>query len=436
MNLYVIIAILLYLYMIFDYEKAFILYCIFKIVLSLSVNLINVLGYPVLSLEMFSNIVFILYGLIYKMRLIEGIKRFPLNKEYYLLLLSMIVSVMFSTIGFVESFSRVVAFIINEYLFLCVFWTITSKRINTYRLISGYAFMMVILGLYGFYEKITGLNPIYEYTNSLNIGYKSLKWDGSERLDMIMVRSAISHPIGFGLYMASFLLFYWGLSVNNMLEKKTIIFNKYFVILLCLLGAWFSNTRSALLFMIIGLVGVIDLKKKQTYMVIAFVAVIMVYMSDFFVPYYENLISIFSKDGTTANVGGSSISLRIDQFLSLFEYYKGNELFGMGLKASEIDTDKYYRLLGLESVWLLLLFERGLFGVASFLYLITGLYLLIQRTGKTYILFIFIAWLFVITASSTPGFEAYYFISLIILSVRVFESQKIVEEEVCISKKI
>ena len=130
--------------------------------------------------------------------------------------------------------------------------------------------VFIFLCTYGFFEKITGFNPIMEYQLSLNNSDNVIEWSYSDtdRLGMGRVQSAILHPIGLGITIAG-LLYLFAVTYFEYKNIWTISLLK--VIVLGFLGVcviFFTNSRSPIVFMGIIFFPFFNLKEKYTYQIL------------------------------------------------------------------------------------------------------------------------------------------------------------------------
>ena len=101
MNPFLIIAALLILYSLKNYKQGFFLFLAFRLFLNNNINLINLPGVPLLTLEVFMSIFFALLYVIKRKRYSRVITTSPLpfNKVFIWVLLSYVVSSFISIAG-------------------------------------------------------------------------------------------------------------------------------------------------------------------------------------------------------------------------------------------------------------------------------------------------------------------------------------------------
>lgn len=403
--------------MFYDFKKSFLIFAVLKVLLNYNINLVNIPGVPLLTLELFCNISFALYFFIFKFSSLKR-RNFPLLIGYISVIFSIVLSTVFSTVGFGTAVTRGVQMIINEFVFGYIFWTVLSTIKDLKLVIRGFIFIFLILVIYGIYEKFTGTNPIYDYTLSLNSGKNVIDWvyDDS-RLGMGRVRSTIIHPIGLGVYLSGIMFLFLYTYFRRKLFWKIKIYQFIVLMLLGISVLFFTNTRSVLIFFAVLSLPFFDLRRKSSYKLIFVFAFIGLLSFSFFLPYFDNITSLFTKTGSTANVGGSDLNIRALQFASAFNIVKDNWLLGMGTKSIDNYLGHDSGILGAESVWLFLIIERGLVGIMTHMLLLYNVAKLAFISSSIYIFFLLVGWVVLTTITSIPGSDiSFLFTVLFILT--------------------
>lgn len=417
MNIYLIIFLPLIIFMFFNFKKSFLIFAFFKIILNSNINLVNLPGVPLLTLELVCNLCFAFYFFSIKKSLNKG-RNFPLLNSFLLILISLFLSTIFSTVGFGSAITRTIKIVFNDLIFVYLLWSVLSTIKDIQFIIKGFLVMFLFLTIYGFVEKITGLNPINDYNISLNEnGGQVTNWEYSEdgRLGMGRVRSAIIHPIGLGVCLAGLLFLFYGVIINY---RRVWRLNAIKVVIVFLLGIcvlFFTNSRSPLVFFGIIFLSFLNFNKKSTYQYLFMGMVVFSLGYSNFEIYLENITSLFSANGSSENVGGSNIEMRINQFVSALNLLDGYYLLGLGIKSLQDLYGNDSGILGAESIWISLAIERGFLGVlAHIVFLISVLKMGIGRS-KLPIWFFTIGWLILTTISSTPGCGISFFLTIIII---------------------
>lgn len=139
----------------------------------------------------------------------------------------------------------------------------------------------------------------------------------------------------------------------------------------CLFGVITCNCRTILASLLVSLVAFFYFcygKSISKYLIFLFISALLIYVSSSDINNYVNdkILSMFEYNG---GVEGSSIAMRVVQYLAVMPYVEGHELFGRGLDFFNIDlgwkegikVDE--SLEGIEGILLNLLLERGIVGI-------------------------------------------------------------------------
>lgn len=158
----------------------------------------------------------------------------------------------------------------------------------------------------------------------------------------------------------------------------------------CFFGVVTCGCRTVLFCYMLGLlVYVLAFQKSRKNKLLIFASVLLAGVAAYFtVPVFrKSLLSIFSIFDLNSAVRGSSLAMRVQQFMSVLSYVDGYYLFGRGIDfftidlgwengaSSAFDSDLY----GLEGIYLEMLLERGIVGFAIFLATVTILLVSITR---------------------------------------------------------
>lgn len=421
MNIFIFIYFPLLIYMFYDFRKAFLLFVLLKIFLNKYISIINMPGVPLFTLELFINICFILFFFLILKRKPGYIREpFPLKTAFIWCIASIIISTFFSVVGFASAFTRALQDIINNYIFIYILWFILRSKRDVLFLIKGFVLIFIVLGLYGFYEKITGSNPLLDYEVSLNPSLKDmeLRYDLDGRLGLGRVQSAIAHPIGFGIYLSVILSFYFYIQnkAKNVWQQPFIL--KLLFGLLSISCLFFTNSRSPLVFLFISIIPFFIFEGKRRFQMILFGLFGVVLTWSFIEPYMQNILSLVDSQASN-NVGGSDSAMRYNQFLSAFRIFFKSPFIGNGIKSMDDFLDADIGLLGGESIWIWLMIERGFLGIFSHIILIIAIAKIGVGKIKYFVWFSTLAWLITTSITSTPGIEISFFITMILLLNRI-----------------
>lgn len=279
-----------------------------------------------------------------------------------------------------QSFVNILRLIIFEllakYFVICyAFIAISSSRqfIPSFR--ASYV-ALLILTAFGI------INLITEYAIWVDINYQGMEGGTLGDLgrkfvetDRFRVQAMFQNPFNYGYICILMSLFFLYGHLNKIILKK-----QYYVAqFCCLFGIVQCGCRTVILCYMAGLLlfvyNAFSLKK---WLGKALVVIIVLVLSLPFIPNIDKYTSFFAKAFDTSTiaygdeVGGSSIGMRVVQFTAVLYHIKDHLLFGRGKDFFTIDLgfgeegtktliDK--DLLGLESVLMNLLLERGIVGV-------------------------------------------------------------------------
>jgi hypothetical protein len=413
--------------MFYDFRKAFLLYVLFKVFLNQNINIINLPGVPLLTMELFMNVCFFVYFIFFQRKTFYSEEKFPLKMAFIYCLASIFISTVFSSVGFSSAITRALRDLFNIYIFIYILWCVLREKEDIVFLVMGFSYIFIILGLYGFYEKYTGVNPLMDYQVLLNPSYKVIEWVYSDygRLGMGRIRSAILHPIGFGVYLSIIITFY--LFIQNKYERiwKQSNYLKFLLFFLCICCLFFTNSRGPLLYLFISVLAVFSFKNIRTYQIVYIGLIGILFAWNFIEPYFANIISFYDSSVAT-KIGGSTIDMRIYQFSTAFDFFSPSPFIGLGIKSMDSFLGRS-GIHGGESIWIWLLIERGILGCVSHIILIISIARIGKGEMKYFIWGSTLAWIILTTATSTPGVEISFFLTIILILNRI---QKLPEKKI------
>lgn len=419
MNVFYLIFMPLVVWLLFDFRRSLLIYAFLRVLLNQNVCLVNMPGIPLVTMELFLDFSFCTYFLVMR-RPHAMLRRYPLSAACCVMVVSLFLSTVFSSAGFVTSVTRFIYVVMRDFMFPCMLWFTIRDQRDLRFVLRGFLSVFLFLAVYGVYEKFTWHNPIYDYVVGLTEGSStSLDWAmNDKRLGMGKVRSAIMHPIGLGVILsglinifAVFSLKYRGVLRRNLLSLAVIWFLGVCVV-------FFTNTRSPLIFLFIISIPLFDFRRKSSYYFLIMITVVLGFGYGYLAPYFDNISSLFALNVTTADVGGSNFEMRLNQLLSAVHIIDGHYLLGLGVKSMNA-FDLYgtaHGLLGAESVWIKLLVEQGVFGVISYI-LFIGLIILSARRNR-YVQFFVGGWLVLTTVTSIPGINLSFLLTLVVLLLK------------------
>lgn len=310
-----------------------------------------------------------------RIKLLKVKKMFPL--VLMMILATFVLAVNSTHYQSVFNFLRLVILeLIAKYFVICyAFIAISNSRQFKPAFRASYV-ALLILTAFGI------INLITKYAIWIDINYQGMEGGTLSDLgrkfleaDRFRVQAMFQNPFNYGYICILMSLFFLYGHLNKIILKK-----QYYVAqLCCLFGIVQCGCRTIILCYIVGLLlfvyNAFSLKK---WLGKALVVIIVLVLSLPFIPNIDKYTSFFAKAFDTSTiaygdeVGGSSIGMRVVQFTAVLYHIKDHVLFGRGKDFFTIDLgfgeegtktliDK--DLLGLESVLMNLLLERGIVGV-------------------------------------------------------------------------
>lgn len=278
--------------------------------------------------------------------------------------------------SFVQILRLIIVELLAKYFVICyAFIAISSPRQFKPSFRAAYV-ALLILTVFGI------INLITKYAIWIDINYQGIEGGTLGDLgrkfveaDRFRVQAMFQNPFNYGYICILMSLFFLYGYLNKIILKKQF----YIAQFCCLFGIVLCGCRTVVLCYIVGLLlfvcNAFSLKK---WLGKALVVLIVIFLSLPFIINIDKYTSLFVKAFDTSTiaygneVGGSSIGMRIVQFTAVLYHIKDHLLFGRGKDFFSIDLgfgeegiktliDK--DLLGLESVLMNLLLERGIVGV-------------------------------------------------------------------------
>ena len=303
----------------------------------------------------------------------------------YICLSSFLVSFEYFTIG--EYIQNMILFFF-EYISMayCLnyvrFDAISIKNFNMAIIVCS-----TIIIVYGIFNYITKLNPYMMYISmvaDLETDYAN-KFMGEQRGFLVgRVSSTFSHPLQLG--QAALLLFCYILyEMRDKLNKVLYVLILIGLILMCVL----CGSRSAIFPLIVPLFFYftnVKIGKRFLYVIVAFSILSFAYVS---MPQnmqktLKAMVFVWDEKASfDADIKGSSISGRADQYMAALIATKENFLLGYGKGYVTKHGDNHPEMLGYESFVLRELLDGGLLGLLVFVFFYVLIYRALLRNAVT-----------------------------------------------------
>lgn len=233
----------------------------------------------------------------------------------------------------------------------------------------------IIVELYGLFNLITDFNPIRDLIGILYDMDLSVIEDSGRDI----ITSIYRYSFDYGFNSALFLLLFVYYFLTQKSSFKPIHF---FAIILSLLGVFLCGSRSVLVSIVAAFfIYFLFIKSKKIKVVTFLSGTVIMVLLYLFVPSVNNMINLTMQTITGSSVditNSSSTDMRSEQFASSLYYMDRNPILGNGFKYIFIDLDWANRtqeagMAGYESILFVLMIERGLLGLATYLLFFVGL---------------------------------------------------------------
>lgn len=392
------------LFLIYDFKKGVVVYAPFKFFFYEGFQL----GFVSFDIA-FSVLVNLLFIIRYR-RLSKNVI-FPWKRSFVILFFSGIIFSFYPSFSVGELLRHILCIYGYGYILFCV---LDNRGIIKTLIISISIFTLLLAGN-GFIQLVTDSNILGDFHDSF---YKGEFHDNSliRFGNFSRIRSFCSHSISYGVECVVFFILFLYLFI---LYKREYFSKWYYLAMgLCLIGIISSGSRTPLIglaimiFPLIKSYNKISLKQKTiiTIIVLAFLGLFGTYVM-------EMIGSIINPD--SSSVEGSNAMGRLEQFVYSWHLVQNRLWLGYGnVDLMDMNNFDYSRLYGAESIWLVLLLQKGLIGVGAYIYFY---YDVLKHLPKNKIILIsfIIGWLFIDSATSLMGINMFLPIMIISLLYRL-----------------
>ncbi len=407
-------------YSISHFKKGFFYFLIYRMILVQNITMISLPGVPLLTLEVFMSLFFVMMFLIHRKRLRKEKEAFPFIVPFIALIFSWTVSMIFAIVGIGNAFSSYIKNVCGDMLLIYIMWKLIESEKDFKFLIKGFVVLVFVSCLYGIFEGLIESNPLSDYEMSFNSDdERTLNYDYSEEVWRgYRVKSFFEHAIGGGVMWAisiAMLLFSFGRKEIQPISKTMSIC----IIALCLICILLTKSRGPILFLLISGIGFIRIKSKNFFFSVIFSLLILYAGWSFFGQFTDNILSIFSSKAQE-NVGGSGSAMRIEQLSAAYLLMLQSPVWGLGFKFLNVLNNALTdSLLGSESMWFTILPTFGLLGIVANLILAYYSIVTIPKKYHSRELFFFtLAYWVVGSLTSLPGLKMYYYYFVMFLIIK------------------
>ena len=408
--IFTIISIGIALYALFNFKKAIMIFTIYQI-----------FWYPthlfgIFNVNFGANLIipfwfFVLY-MCNKKKYKKCNEKFPLKIPFLLISISYICSCFNATTGFVTEFGRIVVRIFSIYIYIWILWKTIEDEEDFKFLFKGITITMFIACIYGLIEYFTKSNLILDY--KVNLSKNSIYVYNMAGLRGYRLTSLFEHPIGAGMTFGLYSIFYFSLWMK---ENPIVLKSKIGLVtaVLCLPCVVLTKMRTSILYTIIlGIILLINFRKikRKTLIRILILMIIMLPIMFIVIKSNSTLITNLITSEKSTEIGGSSFSMRFEQFVAIKNIIATSPMFGLGETFREgiVRTEYTDAALGYEGVIFEQLSMHGYFGIFVNIIFMCYTLIVVPKKYKTKeVLFLSLAYWIAYLVSSIPSFRILLF---------------------------
>ncbi|MDD3747418.1 MAG: O-antigen ligase family protein [Anaerostipes sp.] len=426
--IFYIIGVLILLYSIIDEKRGFIYFIGFNLFLNSNITLISIPGIPVLSLQDFMIIVYLFIS-ISKRNLLKAKISMPWMTPYVFITISMFFTCFFSIAGLSQEITAVVKIMLETLILLILMWEHLESKKDFIILYKMFTIIFLVSCIYGLFEYSVQINPLTLYEQTLN-------HDASKVIDNIYeigtargyrINSIFFHAIGAGCNWAMYIILTFLLFVR---ENSTKYVNWISIVtsFLCFICIILTKQRSPFIFLIIGLLASVSIKRKRMYILAIICSIGLIFVWPYLDANLNIVLSIFDK---TNSVGGSSIEMRKEQFEAAFHLIKASPIFGLGSKYTSYISNQYTNaVLGMESIWLTSGIMYGIIGMFTNVYLLYYQLVKIIRYYKIHFMFFYVLGYWILESiTTTPGLNVALHYTVLMFFIKNSNKYKMLNED-------
>lgn len=408
------IAILILLLFVFNFirkfDKTFILFMVLNVYLSQFVTPFDIGLFALISL-----CAFVIFHAKYKV----NVKRYwslPVFIPLLMMVCSIVISNHFSAEKHYKSLFLEIICIYNVVIFWNVLQTDPNrciKKFVKYSLVYG-----GIVSLYALFETVTRQNPYIEIVNSLDL------YSNAQLIDEIRFFLKRSQSIffmhgtnGVVALLTGVTLLYVKRYSQYLNDSKNTLFFAY----LLFATVFFTGTRSAILGFVVSYIAFLGMKTmrmKYVFVAMMFICIGMVVFGEYFNVVYNSFAN-------TDSVNGSNSEMRDTQFGLAFYYLNRSFWIGNGIAYTwNYVLVMHKELYGAESLWIPIMIDQGILGVASYVLFMLGCAIYVKKHNCSNLLFFILGVILFNSMSSIPGFKFYYILIYILIMVQARQLDK------------
>ncbi|MCF1633480.1 O-antigen ligase family protein [Streptococcus gallolyticus] len=424
--IFTVISILIALYGIFDFKKSIMLFTVYQIFWYPTV-IFSIAGISFGTNSVIPLYYFLLF-IINNKKIVKTKVSFPFKLPFILIILSLILSSFTALSGFSTEFSRALMRIFSVYIYIMILWyTIESEE--DFKFIFKYAtVVMLIAGFYSIFEYLTQSNLLLDYKVLLSDG--SIELYDSSGLRGYRVVSLFEHPLGAGMTIGLYATFVLSLILRR--SGKVINYNTGMMTVILLIPiVILTKMRTAIIFTLISLFTVFKfsrkIKRNHLAIILSF-TVILLPILFFVISSNSSLITNLFTSEKSAEIGGSSLEMRLNQFSAILVIMKSSPILGLGetFRNAIVSNSITNAALGYEGLIFEQLTMHGVLGMISSIILMYYMILKVpSQFGSREVRVYSIAYWFSYLVSSIPSFRISLFFVILFYYIKSTESYEV-----------
>lgn len=361
-----------------NFQKGFYLVCALRLLIPASVRITSI------SINTFLTIVLFASFFIH-----HKYKKRPMPSHLQIIISLFIASSLILTpfalnMGIIDQLKKMLSFFIVDMLLGLLSWYAIQNEKDFQKFFKSICITLFLIGVYGIYEYITKTNPYADWAAGI-FGHEQnfSTFFLTEKRGFLdgRIMGTSFHPLAWGLIMSTAFIFIY--NNKNLLHK----FIRLILLSIILVNIFLCGSRSALV--MIGVYIIIRLlQRPQKIFKVSILTLLLITCSIHILPQTEeskafiNQIesSIFfwnEKKSKEAEIGGSSVSMRMEQLIFSFYLIQNSFLTGNGYGFSDIaqqnTTNKYEKMMGFESILFTKIVNQGILGLLFFFAFYFGL---------------------------------------------------------------
>lgn len=294
------------------------------------------------------------------------------------------------------------------YIYIWILWNTVEDEEEFKFLFKGITITMFIACIYGLVEYFTKCNPILDY--KVKLSKDTIVIYDMTGLRGYRLTSVFEHPIGAGMTFGLYSIFYFSLWLKG---KPIVLKSKIGLItaILCLPCVILTKMRTSILFtVVLGIILIINFKKIKRKTFIKILLLMLAILPIMFVVLKSNstLITNLITSEKSTEIGGSSLSMRAEQFSAIRKIISTSPIFGLGETFRQGITRSSYTdaALGYEGLIFEQLSMHGYFGIfVNVVFMCYSLIIIPRKYKSKKLFFVFFAYWIAYLVSSIPSFR-------------------------------